>query len=507
MTRYIAADLGAESGRIIAGSFDGERLDLEELYRFPNLPVRTPDGLHWDMLGIYREILSGLRLAGDRYGRSFAGIGVDSWGVDYGLLDARGRLLGNPYTYRDARTDGLPAEAARRVSAAEQYTRTGIAQMPINTIYQLMAAARSEDRCLDLAQSLLMVPDLLHFWLCEQPACERSNASTSGALGVDGIWARDLLQRLDVPTHMLIDPVAAGTVLGRLRPGPRQDCGLGDIPIIAPATHDTACAVVAVPAEPARDGDGHAYISSGTWSLLGMELAEPNLSEAARQAGFTNEHGAAGTFDFHINIMGLWLVQECRRAWARQGIQGNWSYSELIAQAASIPSPDVMINVDDPAFLHPDDMPAAILASLEPAERARAADPVALVRAILECLALAYRVTVEQVEQLTGTTVRAVHIVGGGARNTLLCQLTADVTGREVLAGPVEATAMGNVLIQAMGSREIGGLVQARAVARASAQVERYEPRLNGAWDERHARLLAMRAKARMAGAGDGEHG
>jgi rhamnulokinase len=341
-----------------------------------------------------------------------------------------------------------------------------------------------------------MVPDLLHYWLSGERACERSNASTSGALDVDGRWARDLLQRLEVPTHMLIDPIAAGTSLGALRPALRQECGLGAVPVIVPATHDTACAIVAVPAGTARERGGHVYVSSGTWSLLGMELTQPNLSEEARQAGFTNESGAAGTFDFHTNIMGLWLVQECRRAWARRGTSDDWSYAELMARAAAMDSPGVLIDVDDPAFLHPDDMPAAILAGLTPEQRARVADPIALVRAILESLAVAYRVTVEQVERLTGTAVRAIHIVGGGSRNSLLCQLTADATGREVQAGPAEATAMGNVLIQAMGSGEIGDLAQARAVARASAQVERYEPRADGVWDERHAQLLALRAQA-----------
>jgi rhamnulokinase len=476
MTRYLAADLGAESGRVIAGTFDGRRVELEELHRFANLPVRTPDGWHWDALGIYREILAGLRLARERYGQAIDGVGVDSWGVDYGLLDAAGRLLGNPYHYRDPRTDGLPEVAATRVSAEEQYSRTGIAQMQINTIYQLMAAVRSRDAGLEAAHSLLMMPDLLHFWLTGMRACERTNASTSGALGVDGLWARDVLERLDVPTHMLAEPVAAGTLLGSLRQGVRQETGLGQVPVIIPATHDTACAVVSVPAAPARPGHGHVYISCGTWSLLGMEIAAPNLSEGARLARFTNESGAAGTFRFHVNIMGLWLLQECRRAWLRRDPRGPWQYDELMARVSALPSPGVRIDVDHPSFLLPDEMPAAILASLSPEDRQRVADPICLARAIVESLAEAYRSRIAVVEELTGTHVETVHLVGGGSRNVLLCRLTADATGREVIAGPAEGTALGNVLVQAMGAGEVGSLAQAREVARASAEVRHYEP-------------------------------
>jgi rhamnulokinase len=499
VSRYLAVDLGAESGRVIAGVFGGERIELEEIHRFPNVPVRTPDGLHWDTLGIYREILAGLRRAGDLHAGDVDGIGVDSWGVDYGLIDSAGRLLGNPYHYRDARTDGMPAESAKIVPASEQFERTGIAQLQFNTVYQLMAAVRAHDHTIDLAQHLLMMPDLMHYWLCGEQACEETNGSTSGALGIDGAWARDMLARLSVPDHMLTGPVAAGAVLGRLRPGTQQECSLGPVPVILPPTHDTACAVVAVPAEPKRDGRGHIYLSSGTWSLMGMELKSPNTSEAARLAGFTNERGAGGTFRFHTNIMGLWLLQESRRAWARDGIHTDWSYQDLMERAAAVESPRVVINVDDPAFLHPDDMPAAILAQLDASERGRLRTPEVLARAILESLAIAYRVTVERVEQLTREPVGTVHIVGGGSRNSLLCQLAADATGRQVVAGPTEATALGNVIVQAVGAGEIRGMDQVRDVARASAQVTRYEPRSSDLWEDLHGRLIAMREKAQTA--------
>ncbi len=494
MSTYIAVDLGAESGRVIAGTLENGRVRLAEARRFPNIPVRTPDGLHWDPLRLYDEILAGLRAVGQEYGSALAGVGVDSWAVDYGLLDTGGRLLGNPYHYRDARTDGLREEAARRVPAAEQYTRTGIAQLPFNTLYQLMAQGRDGDRTIDLASSLLMIPDLLHYWLCGERATEYTNATTTGALGVDGTWAGDLLQRLEAPAHPLLSPTQPGTALGVLRQAVRDECGLDAVPVILPATHDTASAVVAVPVEASSvDAGGHAYISSGTWSLLGLELERPILSEEARAAGFTNEGGVAGTYRFLTNIMGLWLVQECRRAWARAGRE--WSYEELTARAAAIPAPGVVLDVDDPAFLHPADMPAALGTQLTRTGQPAPSDPIVLVRTVLEGLALKYRLAIEQAERLADLSVRVIHIVGGGARNELLCQLAADACGRPVVAGPVEATALGNILVQAMGRGEVRDLTEARVIVRASSDVHAYEPRDRGYWDDLHGRLQQMRER------------
>jgi len=489
MSTYIAIDLGAESGRVIAGALDGGRVHLEELHRFPNTPVRTPDGLHWDALRLYHEALVGLRAAGQRFGQDLAGIGVDAWAVDYGLLDPAGRLLGNPYHYRDARTDGVCAEVAEVVPAAAQYTRTGIAQLPFNTLYQLVAQRWDGDRVLEISHALLMIPDLLHYWLCGERATEYTNATSTGMLGVDGVWAYDLLARLDVPAHMLLPPSQPGTTLGPLRAAVRGECGLGAAPVILPATHDTACAVAAIPTEGGTAG--HAYISSGTWSLLGLELDHPILTEEARVAGFTNEGGVGGTDRFLTNIMGLWLVQECRRAWARAGHDRD--YEELTAGAATTPSPGVVIDVDEPAFLHPDDMPAAIAGQLRRTgqDPDAVSEPIRLVRAILEGLALAYRAALERAERLAGVRVGTLHVVGGGARNALLCQLTADACQRPVLAGPIEATALGNVLAQAMRVGEIRDLAEAHEVARRSTHVALYEPRDAGAWDVRAARLRA----------------
>lgn len=470
---YAAVDLGAETGRVVVGSVDDDGIALREVHRFPNRPVRTPDGLHWDVLRLFDDLLIGLEraLAG---GEPIASVGVDSWGVDYGLFDRGGRLLGNPYHYRDARTDGVREAYAASVSADRQYARTGIAQMPINTLYQLAAAAR-DDHALEAAQSLLMIPDVMHFWLSGVRAAEFTNASTTGALAVDGSWADDLLAPLDIPRRIFCEPVEPATVLGP----PRSDLALGprarDLRVVVPATHDTACAVLAAPLHVARGGEVCAFISSGTWSLLGLELARPILSADARLAGFTNERGVAGSVRFLRNIMGLWLVQECRRAWRRDG--RDFSYDDLTAHAATIASPGLIIDADDPALLHPADMPAAIGAQLARGGQRADPDPVALTRAIFEGLALQYRRSIADAERLASVRVGAIAIVGGGSRNALLCQLAADACGRVVYAGPPEASATGNILVQAVADRALAGLTDIRALVKATAQPRAFEPR------------------------------
>jgi rhamnulokinase len=489
--QYVAVDLGAETGRVVVGGVDDDGIELREVHRFPNRPVRTPDGLHWDVLRLFDELLAGLQmaLAG---GAGIASVGVDSWGVDYGLFDARGRLLGNPYHYRDARTDGVREAYAKRVSAAHQYARTGIAQLPINTLYQLAAATR-DDRTLELADALLMIPDIMHYWLTGLPSAEFTNASTTGALAVDGRWADDLLAPIDVPRCIFAEPIEPATILGplhaRLDLGPRAR----GLRVVAPATHDTACAVLAAPLHVARAGEVCAFISSGTWSLLGLELSRPILSEDARLAGFTNERGVAGSTRFLRNIMGLWLVQECRRAWRRDGL--DFSYEELTAGAARAASPDLVIDVDDPELLHPADMPAALGAQFarggQPGER----DPVALTRAIFEGLALQYRRSIADAERLAGKRVGAIAIVGGGARNAVLCQLAADACQHVVYAGPAEASASGNILVQAVADRAMSGLSEMRAFVKTTARPRAFEPRANSSidWAARDAALTQLR--------------
>jgi rhamnulokinase len=488
---FVAVDLGAESGRVIVGTLAGGCVTLIPVHRFANAPVRTPDGLHWNVLGLFTEILRGLKAVVSTYGDAIAGVGVDSWGVDYGLLDGAGCLLGVPYCYRDARTDGVRETVARLVSPAEQYARTGIAQLPINTLYQLRAQRDAGDGTLDLAQSLLMIPDLFHYWLTGVQAAEYTIASTTGALAVSGAWASDLLARLNLPHDIFMPPTRPGLVLGELRRSVREETGLRATPVILPATHDTASAVVAVPAGAGESGTSHAYVSSGTWSLLGLELDHPIVGEEARLAGFTNEGGAAGTYRFLTNIMGLWLLQECRRSWARQGQE--WTYEEITEWAALEPSSGAIIDVDDPAFLHPEDMPDAIARHLASTGQTPVSRPAALVRAILEGLALAYCAALMRAEQLAGARVDRVHVVGGGARNGLLCQLTADACQRPVVAGPIEATAMGNVLVQAMGVGQVRDLTEAHTIARASSDLIEYLPRESGDWDGRMGRLQEMR--------------
>jgi len=494
MHQCIAIDLGAETGRVVVGAGDEGDISLREVHRFSNRPVRTPDGLHWDVLRIFEEILIGIEraLAGDE-DKTIVSIGVDAWGVDYGLFDARGRLLGNPYHYRDARTDGVSEMYAERVPAARQYALTGIAQMSFNTLYQLAAQKSGADATLGIAHSFLMIPDIMHYWLSGTRVAEFSNASTTGLLGVDGRWSDELIAAIDIPRRIFGELVEPATVLGPTRStldfGPRTRA----LRVVVPATHDTACAVLAAPLHVATGDEVCAFISSGTWSLLGLELAAPILNEDARIAGFTNERGVAGSIRFLRNIMGLWLVQECRRAWHRDG--ADYSYDALTERAARIASPGLIIDVDDPELLHPDDMPAEIGAQLKRSRQRLERDPVALTRAIFEGLALQYRRSIADAERLAGVRVGALAIVGGGSRNALLCQLAADACERVVYAGPAEASATGNVLVQAVAFRALSDLAQIRAFVKTTAHPRVFEPRGSTPidWAAREATLIRLR--------------
>jgi rhamnulokinase len=490
--RHAAVDLGAESGRVMVGTFDGERVRLQEVHRFPNRPVATVDGLHWDVLRLYADTLDGLRAAQAQAG-PLDSVGVDSWAADHALLDAGGRLLGEPFHYRDRRTDGMVARAAERLSPDAYFARTGKAPLPFDTIYQLLAMRVQGDRRLDLASRLLMLPDLMHYWLTGMAATEYTNATTTGMLAVDGTWAQDVLAALGLPAAILLPPAPPGTVLGAMRAQVREDLGGCGAAVVLPATHDTASAVLAVPHAPphAEPSQPWAYISSGTWSLLGLELPRAITTPPARAAGFTNEGGVGGTFRFLTNIAGLWLLQECRRAWARQDREQD--YAALTAAAAALPPTGVALDVDAPELLHPQDMPAALLAQLRASGQTACADPAWLTRAILEGLALRYRGALAEAERLAGLRAAAIHVVGGGSRNSLLCQMTADACGRPVLAGPAEATALGNVLAQAMGRGALGSPAEAREVAAGSAEVRCYLPGDRGLWDEMEASARARR--------------
>ncbi|WP_213451644.1 rhamnulokinase [Rhizomonospora bruguierae] len=454
-----AVDLGASGGRVMVGRVGAGRLDLTEAHRFPNEPVRADGTLHWDILGLWRGVLDGLRAAGP-----VTSIGIDSWAVDYGLLDSSGALLGNPVHYRDARTDGIPERVTRHLGAERLYATTGLQQLPFNTLYQLIAAAGTPQ--LDIADRLLLIPDLIAYWLTGEIGAEITNASTTQLYDVRRRgWAVDLMADAGIRTDLFPPLREPGTRIGPVL----ADLGLpGEPGVVAVGSHDTASAVMGVPAA----GEHFAYISCGTWSLVGVELDAPVLTEASRRANFTNESGVDGTIRYLRNIMGLWLLQESLRTWGTSDLPG------LVRHATQEPALRSVMDPDNPAFLPPGDMPARIADACRRAGEPVPTTPAAIVRCIADSLALAHRRAVRQAQQLSGRHVDAVHIVGGGARNELLCQLTADACALPVLAGPVEATALGNILVQARAAGAIDGdLAAMRTVLRQTQHIVRYEPR------------------------------
>jgi rhamnulokinase len=486
-SNYLAFDLGAESGRAILGRLDGTTLQLSTLCRFANGPVRVLDGLYWDALRLFQEIKDGLSLYRREHGGQLDGIGLDTWGVDFALLGRDDQLLGNPRHYRDPRTEGMLAAAFEAVPREEIFGQTGIQFMEINSLYQLLAMRRQGDAALDAAHTFLMMPDLLNFWLTGIKACEFSDATTTQCFNPrTGDWAWDLLKRLDLPTRIFQPVVQPGTVIGPLHAGLAEEVGLGATPVMVPACHDTGSAVAAVPAE----GQDFAYISSGTWSLMGVEVAEPVITADSLAFNFTNEGGVCGTYRLLKNIMGLWLVQECRRIWAAEGQE--YSYDELTQMAAEAPAFGPLVDPDAHEFLRPGDMPARISEFCRASGQRVPASRGEVLRTALESLALKYRWVLQRLEVMLGRRLNTIHIVGGGSQNRLLCQLAADATNRPVVAGPVEATAAGNVLMQALGRGRLGSLADAREVVRRSFDVVRYEPRASDRWDEAYARFLAV---------------
>ena len=464
-----AVDLGASGGRVMVGQVSRDELEMREAHRFPNLPVSVLGTLHWDILQIYREMLAGLRAAAQA--RELSSVGIDSWGVDYGLLDSGGALLGNPVHYRDSRTDGVAAQVLATIPAADLYATTGVQQLPFNTIYQLAAAAGTPQ--LTAAQTMLLIPDLLGYWLTGERGAEVTNASTTQLYDPrTRSWAAGLIERAGLPLRLFPPLRQPGSTVGELRPEVAGEAGLGGpLPVIAVGSHDTASAVVAVPAR----GRGFAYISCGTWSLVGVELDRPVLTEASRTANFTNETGVDGTIRYLRNVMGLWLLQESVRAWAGAGQPAD--LAALLEQAARVPALQVVVDPDDPAFLPPGNMPARIAVAARRTGQRPPADPPAVVRCILDSLALAYRARLREVQDLSGRAVDTVHVVGGGVHNALLLQLTADACGLPVVAGPAEAAALGNILVQArtLGAAP-GDLDGMRALLRATQPLRRYEP-------------------------------
>lgn len=459
---FAAVDLGASSGRVMVGRAGPDTLDLTEAHRFPNRPVRLPEGLRWDILGLYGGVLDGLRAAGP-----VDSVGIDSWAVDYGLLDADGALLGNPVHYRDARTDGVPEQVWATVPPGDLYRATGIQYAPFNTLYQLVAARRTPQ--LPSAARLLLIPDLIAYWLTGEQGTELTNASTTQLIDPrTRDWNHDLADRLGIDLALFAPLRRPGDPAGALLPAAQERAGLpGPVPVTAVGSHDTASAVAAVPA--AR-GERFAYLCTGTWSLAGLELDAPVTTEASRAANFTNELGIDGTVRFLRNIMGLWLLQECMRTWGREDV------TPLLAEAARAPALRSVVDAAAPEFLAPGDMPERIAAACRATGGPVPRSPGEITRCILDSLALAHRRAVHQAQRLADRAVDVVHIVGGGARNALLCQLTADACGLPVVAGPAEAAALGNVLVQARAHGLPGDLASARELILRTQSLTRYEP-------------------------------
>ncbi|MEE3364995.1 MAG: rhamnulokinase family protein [Planctomycetota bacterium] len=487
---YLGVDLGAESGRVVAGLFDGHSVRLEELHRFPNGPVNVGGTLRWNVLGLWQGIQQGLAAAAARFGDEVRSIGVDTWGVDYVLLSAQDELLGLPWHYRDGRTTGMLATACEQVPREEIFAATGLQFMELNTLYQLLAMKRDHPELLDEARRLLLIPDYFHWLLCGSRVVEFTNATTTQCFDPPtNDWATELLGRLGLPGEIFPEVVPPGTSLGRLRSDVAAAAGLDRINVIAPATHDTGSAVAAVPTD--RTGSASwTYISSGTWSLMGAEVNGAVTGPSTLAVNATNEGGIDGTFRLLKNIMGLWLVQECRRAFARDG--RDVDYGTLTRQATDAPAFVSLVNPDDPSFLKPPCMPTAIRDFCRRTGQPEPASDGAMIRCALESLALKYRDVLEQIESLTGETSEVIHVVGGGSQNGLLNQFTADACGRPVIAGPVEATVLGNVLVQARADGALDSLGDIREVVANSTQPDTFTPNNPSAWDKARERFAGL---------------
>lgn len=490
-TDFLACDLGASSGRVLVGRFDGERLSLEEVHRFPNGPVRIHDTLYWNAFDLFTQVKTGLKKAVQQDGAALAGLGLDTWGVDFGLLDRAGNLISNPYHYRDSHTDGILDKAFERVPRREIFEHTGLQFIQFNSLFQLLAMKLRAAPALDIAQTFLMMPDLFNYWFTGRKVCEYTDASTSQCYNMaQNAWAFSLLEKFDLPTHIFPEVVPPGTVIGDLLPVVREEVGLNRIiPVIAPGSHDTASAVAAVPVAE-KSKANFAYISSGTWSLVGTETKTPVITDKCLAYNFTNEGGVQDTIRLLKNVTGLWLVQECRRIWAEQGQDLSWS--ELTRLASEAPPFGVLVDPDDLLFMAPGDMPARIGEYCRRTSQGLQDSRGVYLRCALESLALKYRWVIEGLEEVIGYSIGVVHIVGGGTQNRLLNQFAANATGRPVVTGPVEATAIGNVLMQMLAVGQIGSLEEGRELVRRSFPVETYEPQDREAWNEAYGRFSQL---------------
>jgi len=487
---YLAIDLGAESGRVVAGLWNGRTLRLEEIHRFPNGPVYLGDSLRWDVVRLWAEIQNGLSLAARKYGKRIVSVGADTWGVDYVLLTPDEEMLGQPYAYRDARTNGMMEKAFRKVPRSQIFAQTGLQFMQFNTLFQLLAQKQAAPEMLDTADTLLFMPDFIHWALCGSRVAEFTIASTSQCLHpLTRSWAKGLLKKFGLPTHIFPKVVHPGTNLGALRAGIAERTGLRKVSVVAPPAHDTASAVAGVPT--ANTGKANwAYLSSGTWSLMGAEVKRASLSARTQELNLTNEGGLDGTYRLLKNIMGLWLVQQCKRAFDACG--RKYEYAELAKLAAKAPALRSIVNPDDPRFLNPPDMPEAIRDFCRETKQPVPKTEGELVRCAYESLALRYREVRGWLEELTGNGIEVIHIVGGGSKSAILNQFTADACQRPVVTGPVEATAMGNLLVQVRASGELASLAEMREVIRKSSDVAVFKPGKGAAWEDASARFSRL---------------
>lgn len=490
--KFLAFDFGASSGRAMLATFDGEKIELEEKHRFSNDPVMINGCLHWDILRLFFEIKQGILKCVNSGDRDIDCIGIDTWGVDYGLLDENDKLLGNPYNYRDTRTDGMYDKAFAIVPKEEIFNSTGIAFNWFNTVYQLLSAKLSGDVTLKNAKTLLFIPDLLNFFLTGKKRTEYTIASTSQMFDSRTYtWATDMLEKLGLPTDIYPEMIYPGETVGTITPELAEELGIGEIPVVAVASHDTGSAVASVPVVDDKD---FIYISSGTWSLMGVELDEPNVSEDALKYNFTNEGGVNKTIRFLKNIMGLWLIQESRRQWDREG--ELLSFNELEAQANEAEPFASLIDPDYPAFQTPGNMPKRIREYCKKTGQKVPETKGEIVRCIAESLAFRYRATIEGMEAVNGKKYNTVHIVGGGIKDKMICRFTANATKRVVEAGPVEATSIGNVLVQAMAAGAISSIEEGRKIVKNSFDIAKYEPQDSEVWDAAYAKWQEIIKKA-----------
>lgn len=486
----LAIDLGASGGRAVAGILGDDKLIVEEVNRFPNYMVKIHGSLYWDVLYLWQKVKECLRIASRKYRDGLVSIGIDTWGVDFALIDSRGELLGNPHTYRDPRTEGVMEEVFARIPYRTIYERTGIQFMRINTLYQLYAMVKYKSPQLDVASTLLMIPDLFNYWLTGVKVAEYTEASTTQFLDPRSkSWCTDILEALGIPTRILPDIVEPAVKLGSIRSDISEEAGMGVVDIVAPATHDTASAIAAAPLVDEDTG----YISSGTWSLVGVELDRPLINDEALNYNFTNEGGAFGTITFLRNVQGMWILEEVRRNLADKGY--NYGYDELIGMAYRAEPFKAFIDPDDPRFLAPRSMIEEIYRFLDETGQEKPSDIGGLVRVILESLAAKYRLVFDQASRLIGRRLKRINIFGGGSRNWLLNQITADYTGLPVYAGPEEATSIGNILLQAAGLGYIGSLRDLRRIVRDSFQVREYTPNTSRKHEEAYYRFLEIIAE------------